>query len=320
MLPLTVTGLLALSACQLVGQDDAASDKAGRLNTLTASPLHAYMVDSSSDEVKIVNSAEWILAKKCMLRLGFEGFVAFNPKTVESTYSVRQGDVSSRDTTDDDKPYGVDDPDLAAEHGYRGDGKSAEQSSQPQEWPTDQYLALTGEFDKGESHRAHGHPIPEHGCLGEAGRQLVGPEPKATKVNGVTVPGFALPYQLWYESRKEGEKDPAWKKADHAWSECMKDEGFRYDSPFDAMVDSAWIVPDRPSAKEKKAAAADARCKLDTDYIDTVHKVQTRVQKSLISKNKKGLDALRAMQTRAVKNAQAIVAKDAKDAKDAKES
>ncbi|MEU1406451.1 hypothetical protein ABZ471_29515 [Streptomyces sp. NPDC005728] len=307
MLPLALTGLLALSACQFAGQDDSADD-ARRLNTMEAFPLHAYLPDPSSDRGKSIGTAQWILAKQCMVRLGFAGFAVLDTRSVESTYPVRQGTLGSRSRTGDDSPYGVDDPDRAAEHGYHN--RTQEESSQPQEWPADQYVALTGRFDSGDSHHAHGHPVPDGGCLGQATRKIYGPPPKVTTVNGLKLSGYySLGLQLWYESNKQARKDPAWKKADRAWSACMKEKGFRYSDPDKASLDTAWYRTEEPSDREKKTAAADARCKLDTDYIGTLHAIETRAQKAVISKRKKDLDALRAADERAGENARTIIDK-----------
>ncbi|MFF7971139.1 hypothetical protein [Streptomyces sp. NPDC007905] len=308
MLPLALTGLLALSACQFAGHDDAA-DGARRLNTMEALPLHAYLPDPSSDGGKAIGKAQWILAKRCMLGLGFTGFATLDTKAVESTYPVRQGTLTSRSTTGDDSPYGVDDPDRAAEHGYHN--RNAEQSSQPQEWPADQYVALTGTFDSGDSHHAHGHPIPDGGCMGRAARKIYGPPPKATKVDGVRLSGYySLALDLWFESRKEARKDPAWRRADRAWSACMKEKGFRYADPDKASLDTAWFRTGEPSEREKRTAAADARCKLDTDYITTAHDLEARTQKTVISRRRKDLDDMRAADERAVENARTIIGKE----------
>ncbi|MEU0004540.1 hypothetical protein ABZ079_09620 [Streptomyces sp. NPDC006314] len=305
MLPLAVTGLLALTACQFAGQDDPADD-AHRLNTMQSFPLHAYIRDPSSGGGKSIGKAQWILAKQCMVRLGFAGFATLDTRNVESTYPVRQGTLAGRGTTGDDSPYGVDDPDQAAEHGYHN--RNQEGSSQPQEWPADQYVALTGTFDSGDSHSAHGHPVPEGGCLGQATRRIYGPPPKATKVNGVKLTGYySLPLELWYEAHKAARKDPAWKKADRAWSACMKEKGFHYPDPDEASLDTAWYRTEGPSGKEKETAAADARCKLDTDYIATVHALEARAQKTVISKREKALDGMRAADERAVENARTII-------------
>ncbi|GGS66545.1 hypothetical protein GCM10010206_31000 [Streptomyces cinerochromogenes] len=306
ILPLALTGLLAVSACQFAGGDDP-DDEAHRLNTMKSFPLSAYLPDAESGDAKAVGTAQWILAKQCMVRLGFTGFKTLSLRTVESTYPVRQGSLAVSSGVGDDSPYGVDDPDLAAEHGYRHPRQDAS-GTQPMEWPADQYAALTGSFESGESHRAHGNPVPEKGCMGEALRKIYGPEPKSTKVGGIRLSGYySLAVQYWYQAHKEARKDRAWKKADRAWSDCMKEKGFRYPDPDEASTDTDWFRGDRPSAKEKETAAADARCKLDTRYIQTVHAVESRAQKSAVTRNKKALDARRAADERAMANARKIV-------------
>ncbi|MEU2715901.1 hypothetical protein [Streptomyces sp. NPDC007205] len=305
VLPLALTGLFALSACQMADHDDPA-DEARRLNTMAALPLHAYIPDPASDGVKAVNRAQWVLGKKCMVRLGFAGFAILDTKTVESTYPVRQGELADEGTPGDDSPYGVVDPDLASEHGYHN--RTPDTSAQPQEWPADQYTALTGSHGSGDSRFAHGHRIPEGGCLGEATRKIYGPAPKVTKVNGVKLTGsYSLAFQLWYESRTKASGDPAWKKADRAWSACMKKKGFTYPDPDKASVDSHWLGHGKPSDKEKETATADARCKLDTGYVPAVQSLEARAQKTLIRENKGRLDTMRAAVERAVRNARTVI-------------
>ena len=307
VLPLALTGLLALSACQFAGQDDSAGE-AHRLNAMDSFPLHAYIPDPGSDGGKTIGKAQWILAKQCMARLGFTGFRTLETRTVESTYPVRQGTLADSDRAGDDSPYGVDDPERAAEHGYHN--RQTDTSSQPMEWPADQYVALTGTFESGDSHSAHGHTIPEGGCLGQATRKIYGPPPRATKVNGVKLTGYySLALELWYESHKAARKDTAWKKADRAWAACMKEEGFHYSEPDKASLDTAWFRSGGPSAKEKRTASADAQCKLDTDYIGTVHAIEARAQKAVIREHKKALDDLRAADEQAVGAARTIIGK-----------
>ncbi|MFG2607195.1 hypothetical protein ACGFT2_27170 [Streptomyces sp. NPDC048514] len=314
MLPLALTGLLALSACQFAGDDDPAGD-AHRLNSMQAFPLHAYYPDPDSDDAKVIGKAEWVLGKKCMVGLGFPGFATLDTRTVEATYPVRRGYPASSSMPGDDSPYGVDDPDRAADHGYHN--REQDDSSQPMEWPVDQYVALTGRYETGDSRRAHGHPIPEGGCLGEAGRKIYGPPPKARKVNGVRVSGsYTTAAELWSKAARQARKDPAWKKADRAWSDCMREKGFHYSEPDKALYDSAWYgTAGSPSGKEKKTAAADAQCKLDTDYITDVHAVETRFQKAAIGKHKKELGELRAAVKQAVETSRTIIDKASRDAR-----
>ncbi|WP_030338843.1 hypothetical protein [Streptomyces sp. NRRL S-1022] len=308
LLPLALTGLLAVSACQFAGGDDP-DGEARRLNTMKSFPLNAYVPDATTRDGKAVGTAQWILARKCMVRLGFSGFKTLDIRTVESTYPVRQGTLMGGGSkVGDATPYGVDDPDLAAEHGYHNARRDESDGSQPMEFPADQYAALTGSFESGDSHRAHGNPIPKKGCMGEALKKIYGPEPKPTKIGGVRLSGYySLPLQYWYMAHKEASKDPAWKKADREWSKCMKKKGLRYSDPDQASTDSDWYRGDGPSAKEKKTAAADARCKLDTRYIQAVHAVESRAQKKAVAANKKALEDRRADDRRAMAAARKIV-------------
>ncbi|MGQ5639117.1 MULTISPECIES: hypothetical protein [unclassified Streptomyces] len=305
VLPLALTGLFALSACQFAGHDDPAG-KARGLNTMAALPLHTYVPDPGSDGAKAVGRAQWILGKQCMVRLGFTGFATLDTESVASTDPVRQDTVTEdAGMPGDDTPYGVVDPDLAAGHGYHN--RTPDSAGRYQRWPADQYAALTGSFEPGDSHVAHGHRIPEGGCLGQAMRKIYGAPPKPAEVAGITLTGYySLALELWHDSREQASKDPAWKEADRAWSACMKKKGFRYASPDKAAYDSDWFGHTEPSEKERRTATADARCKLGTGYVPAVHALEVRTQKAAIVRHRQSLDALRAAEERAIRKARKI--------------
>jgi hypothetical protein len=308
LLPLALTALLAVTACQSGGDGDGAGDDARDLNTMDSLPLQAYLPDQESGGTKAIDRAQWILAGQCMLRLGFTGFKTFDVRSVESTYPVRKGTSTGSGEVGDDTPYGVDDPDLAAEYGYHRRPRE-EPAERPLEWPGDQYTALTGRFESGDSRRAHGNPVPEGGCLGEANRKLYGSGPEPAEIGGIRLTGYyTVAMKLWSDARARAMKDPAWKKADRAWADCMKDAGLHYPDPDKASTDIAWFRTDRPSAKEKETAAADARCKLDTGYIEAVHAVETRAQRAAIDKNAKALEGRRTARERALANARKVIA------------
>ncbi|WP_220213021.1 hypothetical protein [Streptomyces sp. WELS2] len=307
LLPLALTGLLAVTACQS-GGGTGADDDARDLNTMESLPLHAYLPDPEAGGAKAVDRAQWILTGKCMLRLGFTSFTAFDVRSVESTYPVRQGTPTGGGRVGDDSPYGVDDPDLAATYGYHG-RPGQESAEQPLEWAADQYPALTGRFGTGDSRRAHGHPIPEGGCMGEARRKIYGAEPEPAEIGGVRLTGpYTVAMKLWADAHARARKDAAWKQADRAWAQCMKEQGLHYPDPERASTDLAWFRTDKPSAKERKTAAADARCKLDTGYVKAVHAVETRAQQAAVDKNRKALESREAVHERAVANARKVIA------------
>ncbi|MEV4339925.1 hypothetical protein [Streptomyces sp. NPDC049590] len=307
LLPLVLTGLLAVTACQS-GGDTGAGDDARDLNTMESLPLHAYLPDPESGGTKAVGTAQWILAGQCMLRLGFTGFQAFDVRSVESTYPVRRGTLTVDGRVAADTPYGADDPGLAARFGYH-ERPGQQSAEQPVEWAADQYTALTGTFRTGDSRRPYGRPVPEGGCLGEARRKLYGADPRPAEIGGVRLTGpYTVAVKLWADAREQARKDPAWKKADRAWADCMKERGLRYPAPDQASADPAWFRADKPSARERKTAAADARCKLATGYIKAVHAVETRAQRAAIDKNAKALEDRQTVQERAVAAARKVIA------------
>ncbi|NEA46610.1 hypothetical protein G3I35_10015, partial [Streptomyces sp. SID10815] len=113
---------------------------------------------------------------------------------------------------------------------------------------------------------------------------------------------------------------PAWKKADGAWSACMRAAGHRYATPQDAQEGrdrredqlrqllTGGADADGPTEREKRTAADDARCKRRTGYVRAVHAVDVRVQTRLVAEHREELERERARVRDAVRTARAVLA------------
>ncbi|MEV5440181.1 hypothetical protein AB0K80_29865 [Streptomyces sp. NPDC052682] len=305
---------LTLAACGPGSATSAAEARPTASDDPAFLPLDAY--DMTDDDARAVGRARWTLAKQCMLRLGFTGQRDL-PTDPVPAWPVRPAGTGAFALTlyaSDELRYGVQDPDEAAAYGYRGAQAAYERRHPARKWTLDEHLALTGQFLRGDPRTAHGRPIPERGCLGEADRRIHGSSPMDRKDAVLT---------LKNESLRQAERDPAWKKADRAWSACMKTAGFPYATPAEAQEGSdrrqqeltdrlsgRRTDPDEPTAREKRTAVADVRCKKQTGYVRTVHAVDVRVQNRLIARDRPRLEEQRAWNRKAVRTARALLGDD----------
>src|SRR3954451_15204315 len=233
--------VLLLAVCGQLTAGDALPGSHGApasnsdLNSLSALPLACCTVDK--DERELLDKARWTLAKKCMIDLGFSGFVTFDTSTPPSTELLRPDSpgtlsIPSTDMDLGDKPYGIDDPDQGSRTGYHSPAPKGDDL----QGSLDQYLALTGDLRHGDPKQFHGHPIPEKGCLGRENRRIFGSRPAEEKINGIRISGYELTVmRLMSQATRKAQKDPAYQRADRAWSSCMKKEGLSYKHPTDAQ-------------------------------------------------------------------------------------
>ncbi|MFE9449721.1 hypothetical protein [Streptomyces sp. NPDC006739] len=278
------------------------------LNSTAALPLGRYTF--GQDEEKVLDRARWTLGKKCMVGLGFSGFTVFDPGSGPGTALVRPAEpgtirLPSTDLDLGDRPYGIDDPGQGARTGYHGPASPHDD----RQWPLDQYLALTGDLRPGDPKQVHGHPIPEDGCLGQADRRLYGSRPARGKIAGLRMTGYDLTVlRLMRQGNQRALTDPGQRKADAAWSACMKHEGLSYKHPTDAQYRAQWYASDTASAQERRTAEADANCKRSTGYLKAAHAVDVRIEEQLIQQNRTELDGIARRNRAALRTARTITA------------
>jgi len=302
---------LALTACGQQTGPPASPARPTSSDDPGFQPLDAY--DMSEGDVDTVGRAQWTRAKECMVRLGFAGLrnLDIDPVPGWPQRPAEPGVFASIAFSSDELRYGVQDPGQAARHGYRYAQAEYERDHPSKKWNLSEHLALTGQFIGDDPKSVHGHRIPERGCLGEADRAIYGTNPQDRTDPVLSLEGSSL---------RTGMRDPVWKKADKAWSACMRTAGYRYATPDDAesgrdrlddqleeQARNPDYDPDQPSALEKKTATADARCKQRTGYVRTVHAVDIRIQNQLIAKNRAKLDEQLRLNREAVGKAQDIL-------------
>ncbi|MFF4692178.1 hypothetical protein [Streptomyces sp. NPDC001307] len=187
--------------------------------------LAAY--DMPDGDTRTVATARWTLAKPCMARLGFTGLkhLATDPAPAWPQRPAQAGVYAAVLYASDDFRYGVQDPKQAARYGYQAVRFEEERRHPQRKWTLAEYLALTGEFCGNDPRTVHGHRIPRRGCLGAAERTIYGIDPLDHK---------DPVWDLKTKSLQQGMREPGWKRADRAWSACMRDAGYHYATPGDA--------------------------------------------------------------------------------------
>lgn len=290
----TLTSALVLVGCGRQSGPPASHGRPASSNDPAFQPLAAY--DLPDEDGRTIERARWTLGRECMVRLGFGGLrnLDLDPVPAWPQRPSGTGVLTMAVYTSDDFRYGIQDPKEAERHGYHGAQADYERRHPKRKWTLPQYLALTGEFVGDDPKSVHGHRIPEHGCLGEADRAIYGTSPRDRR-NPVL--------ELETRSLQQGMRDPAWKKADKAWSGCMRTAGYHYATPQDAVTGSdrtdqelkARLTGQRhdttePSDAERRAAVADARCKQRTGYVPAVHAVDVRIQNRLVTEHRTELD------------------------------
>ncbi|MEW2400685.1 hypothetical protein [Streptomyces sp. NPDC046862] len=307
---LVLASVLALAGCGQQAESSASQARPTSSDDPRYLPLAAY--DMSGDDGRTVNRASWTLARQCMVRLGFDSLRNLSTDPAPDWPQRPAGTaVAMLIAYSDDLRYGIRDPEQAARYGYQGARADYERDHPERKWTLSEYLALTGMFVGDDPRTVHGHRIPERGCLGEADREIYGWNPQ-DRIDPV--------WHLKSKSLQQAMRDPAWGKADKAWSACMRKAGYRYANPADAVTGSdrkrqelreRLADPEydlnKPSALEKKTATADARCKQRTGYVRTVHAIDVRIQLRLVAENRAKLEKQQRWNSDAVRRAHDIL-------------
>ncbi|MFF7389777.1 hypothetical protein ACFZAE_15215 [Streptomyces scabiei] len=144
-----------------------------------------------------------------------------------------------------------------------------------------------------------GHPVPEGGCYGDAGRQLTrgAKPPRKFEESGMTISRVAdasprgllesyvsvIRQALSYQIRQ----DTRIKRVISEWSACMKSQGYSYKSPAEAVNDERWRQAgnDKTSRDEIATATADMDCKKRVRYLDIVVAVETAYENRYIKQH-----------------------------------
>ncbi|MFJ5230093.1 hypothetical protein ACIQBJ_09360 [Kitasatospora sp. NPDC088391] len=229
-------------------------------------PTDAYLV--TPEQIREIVRAQDAVAARCMGEYGFAG---------RPTGLVGLDDMVGERTTRS-LVYGYFDVANAATKGYA--------NTAPQRLPEDptgagpmsaqEQTALTG-ADPATGQPVTtlaGKPLPKGGCLQQARDVLGGPVPNPAS-GDLPDGGPKIPVS-----------DPRLVEAFAKWSACMKEKGFDYKEPVNAIGDPAWQRQTQgPSPQEIATAGADVACKVANNTVGIVVAVQTAYDKQYIEAN-----------------------------------
>lgn len=225
-----------------------------------ALPLDAYQINSSTQDLTV--KAFSAVYRKCMAQFGFVN----PPRTTSGTPALRH-----------ERRYGITSAATSKVHGYR-DGRSSDRSRSDRRVPRDAEVAIS----RGTGVATYqGRKVPPGGCMGETERALA--------ENLPDVRDERLADKLASEAYDRSKQDSRVRQVFSAWSDCMKQSGYNYADPMEAMDDPAFIAP-RPGASEIKTAMADIECKNRTRLVDVWASVETAYQRRLLDRNAEALN------------------------------
>ncbi|MFI9332140.1 hypothetical protein ACIGZJ_31935 [Kitasatospora sp. NPDC052868] len=259
VLPATVISLLLLvsAACTTAPKAETAADApvitqgAGSAGLL-ALPLDAY--ELPDEDYLQVQRATMHSLRDCMASFGLTLSV---PEVSASRYprhATALGWLGAHEVE---------------RYGYRGPANfaddmaaAARRGSRPIVVPEDQIAVFEGSVP-----RFRGETVPEGGCDGKTRRTLNGGE-VSIPIDGLdsTVPPERWLHVLGAQAGDRARSDARFSSTVRSWSECMRDRGFRYQNPDQAMSDPRWSTGEdgagqSPSRDEIETAVADRDCR-----------------------------------------------------------
>ncbi|MEV4613531.1 hypothetical protein AB0K43_13155 [Kitasatospora sp. NPDC049258] len=231
-----------------------------------------------------------MLRKACMQRFGLD-------------YAIGPADPSTGPRPFMDRRYGVTDQDEVAANGYHlGDRDPRTHPVSPPQFSAEQQQVLTGHLPgktgADETNlQVNGVPVPPGGCYDEAKRGLAG--------SGDLGPS-SLAQQTNFQTFKASMSMTQVTQAFEAWSGCMKNRGYSYPNPMDAIGDRRFLG-DSPTPLELQVATADVTCKQQVNLVDTWFEVEASLQKELIARQQAEFTAALAAKTEQLAKADAVL-------------
>ncbi|MFC7932178.1 hypothetical protein [Streptomyces cinereoruber] len=236
-------------------------------------------------EYALVQSAEHVLAKRCMARYS----LSYRPP------------APAPPPPPVDRRYGLAEKGNADRFGYR-----LPPVPTPSPAPADErlgaaeILVLYGRQGAGGragklEHR--GKAVPEKGCLGQAMEDFR---------KGYEHPeGAEAASRIATRSHQESLTDPKVRAALGKWSACMAESGYSYASPMEPL---GKYLEGPVTAEERATAGTDVACKRSTGLLETWFGVESEIQRRMIGPESAVLEELRDRHVRKVAAARRIVA------------
>jgi hypothetical protein len=233
-------------------------------------PLAAYQLTSLQNaELEYLAQR---LEQLCMGKLGFSFLPGLSQKAIAQGVRVTY-EFESR-------LYGVSDPVAARTFGYhlpswiRGPGKPESAAN----LGAAERDALTGDHPAQD-----GRVVPQGGCAGQAERELqqAGIDATAQQSGGSDPSTLASSIQLASFERAQSSLPV---RTDFArWSDCMRDHGDHYATPFAAAADPRWTRSATASRLEIQTAEHDIGCKLRVNVLGVEFAAVSRYQDQAIT-------------------------------------
>lgn len=257
-------------------------------STATVSlPIENYLLKNSEHAQMLYASK--LLVKKCLARYGFDyavdpaGQQALDPK----------GDGANMP-----RRYGIVDANFAARFGYH---PSSDLTSRP--LPSTPHMSEAEEnVFLGDAPRADGstpkvkeykgQSVPAHGCAGEA-QQKLGTGLQQRLAENINDASF-------HQSMANARVTAVFK----AWSGCMKQHGYQFDTPLDPLKAP---ISAAPTTAEIEMATSDIACKQKTNLVGVWVAVETAMQNNLIGKNQEALTEMHRTAESTLKNSAKVI-------------
>ncbi|MFF4186426.1 hypothetical protein ACFYZ9_24905 [Streptomyces sp. NPDC001691] len=247
-------------------------------------PLDAYTLNQQ--QYLDTLNAQRVLARRCMTQYGIDwhGSDVVDPAPVgqklDTLFLIIDENRASR--------YGYHSPD---DHSKNGGKSSAGNDPTPVE-----KSVFTGTY-KGP--QINGHSVPKGGCSAVVEAELTkGGAPGVGIFDAANV--MLGPYQ-------QSKSDSRVLDAFSAWSTCMKDKGYTYKTPDDAVNDPAWRAP-QPTSTEIATARADVACKQRTNVVGTWWAVLTAYENKYIDEHAEDLTKVKRQVDATLRNSATILA------------
>jgi hypothetical protein len=249
-------------------------------------PLDAYELSLGS--LITLDKAEAKLRRRCAARFRV---VNTEPRTADLAVASSA------------RRYGIADASVVNKWGYHAPSARASVTGDARWNPSaKEYLVMTGTRQDGKVPQpnerprdANGRMLPPGGCAAEADRQLSGGEHVG--------PGFIE--ALKARTLASSERDSRVRAAARRWSDCMRDHGYAYDSPWQPN-DTRW--GDEPSPKERATAHDDLSCRRSVRLLDVWVAVDSAYQRSIEGAYAADLSRFKRISDDRIRRARAVVA------------
>lgn len=174
-----------------------------------------------------------------------------------------------------ERRYGITDLASAKRYGYRVPAEPRRDVPDRASGGPAETSALTGHGRR----TVRGRPIPEGGCIGEAGRALGGS------------PDAGLAQRLSFASYDRSRRDSRVRAVVARWSRCMAARGYDYRGPLDPPADPRFTG--KADRGQIRTAVADIGCKDRANVVGVWSAVESAYQRPLIERYRGPLERVR---------------------------